>query len=456
MKLATPRWRKPFVLIGLLLLAGLIAPAALAAPSAATASITPSAAPAEAGATQDFTFSLTPTSGQISSFNLTAPSGWSIEALVSPPAGVTRPSTAQIQGRNLSISSSSPLSLSFRAQAACSPVTAIWSVVAKTGPNFNGSSFSVNQPTTTLSGFCSAAFVTGRGPADAAFNGGTKSENVTSVPYTPTGAAMQVQVFDAASPPQPRAGIEITLSLQCAPPDSTCAPPASGASLTGPVTATTAGAAGIATFTGSTASPIAIDKVGLRYRLNPTGPDIDSTASAEFGIYEEGEKCGIPPCSVHGTSQDNKIDATVDADSPSQDSSLSVLVSPLGLDCAPSIPPNSGYEYTPLSAQVVAWKYTGTGTQTISVLVDKTLVHQQTDRGNDLDFCFLVEGNVSGTTTPKSFVDKFGKTRTETDGPGLLPVCTPTITQDCIVSETAVQGGDRLVTVTVNDGRGKI
>lgn len=455
MKLSISRWRTPFVLTGLLLLAGLMAPTALAAPSTATASVTPSPAPALAGATQNYTFSLAPTSGKIGSFNLTTPAGWSIAPLASPPEGITRPTATQIQGRQLNILASSPLSLTFTAQAPCSPANGTWAVAAKSSGGFTGSSFSVNQPTTTLSSesSCTAAFDNGRGPADAAFNGGTKSENITSVPYAPSGAAMRVLVNDAAG--QPRGDISITLRLLCAPPDSVCAPTAGGASLTGPVTATS-GAAGIATFTGSTGNPIAIDEVGLRYRLNPTGSGIASTASGEFGIYEEGEECANP-CSVHGKSADNKIDATVTANTPS--GTLSVLVSDVGLDCTDAVP--SDYEYAPLSAQVVAWKYTGGGSQTISVLVDKTLVHTQTDRGNDLDFCFLVEGVDPVNGGPKQFVDKFGVTHTATTDaddapdPGLLPVCTRTITQNCILTETAVQRGDRLVTVTVEDGRGK-
>ena len=451
MKLLTPRWRTPLTFLGVLLLIGVLAPAVSAAPGAAAATVTPGTVPA--GTTGSYTFTLTPTSGQISSFNLTAPSGWTIAPLVSPPAGVTRPSATQIQGRSLSISSSSPFSLSFTAQAACSPASATWSVAAKSGPNFNGSSSSVNQPMTTLAGSCTAEFVTGRGPADAAFNGGTRSENITSVPYTPSGAAMQVLVKDAAG--QRRAGIAITLALLCTPPDSVCTG-SNGATLSGPTTATSTiddpdtpdNEAGTATFTGSP-NPITIDEVGLRYRLDPTGSGIASTPSAEFGIYEEGENCGST-CVVRGGR--GGIDATVTANTPS--GTMGVLVSPLGLNCATSIPP--GYEYEPLSSQVVAWKYTGTGSQTISVLVDKAVVHSQTDRGNDLDFCFLVEGNIPNTTTPKSFVDKFGVTRTEADGPGLLPKCTSTIVEDCILSEKAVQGGNRLVTVTVNDGRGKI
>jgi len=437
-------------LFAALLVAALAVPTALAAQKTATATLTPS--PVPAGTTSSYSFTLAPDSGSIGSFNLTAASGWSIEPLVAPPAGVTRPSAALIQGRGVSIGASSPLTVTFTAQAPCSTTNPAWGLIAKSGSNFTGSSFTVNALSTPLSGTCTAAFVAGRGPADAAFNGGTKSENITSVPYTPTGAPMQVLVKDAGGTARPN--ISITLSLRCTPTDSVCTPAANGASLTGPVTAASDGN-GIATFTGSASTPISIDRVGLRYRLEPTGSGVTGTSSGEFGIYEEGEVCGTS-CSVHGNSGDNRIDATVTVDTPSGADLLSVLVTDLGLDCAASIPTGSGYVYTPLSAQVVAWKYTGTSSQTIVVLVDKTLVHQQTDRGNDLDFCFLVEGTIPGTTTPKSFVDKFGVTRTEASGPGLLPTCTPTIVRNCIVSETAAQGGDRLVTVTVEDGRGKI
>jgi hypothetical protein len=397
-KLGTPRWRTPFVLTGLLLLAGLIAPAALAAPSTATATIAASSPPAEAGATESYTFSLAPSNGQISSFNLTAPSGWSIDPLLSPPAGVTRPSATQIQGRGLSITASSPFSLSFRAQAACSPANATWSVVAKTGASFNGSSFSVTQPTTTLSGSCTAAFVPERGPAGAAFNNpnATKSENITSDAYSPNGAPMQVLVKDDGS-----------------------------------------------------SDPITIDEVGIGYQLDPTGSGVTSTLSSPFGIWEEGEDCGAT-CEVHGRSDDRNIDATVTADTPSSSSDLSVLVTELALNCGPSIPP--GYDYTALSADVIAWRYTGDGSQTITVRVGRDLL--LLDRGSaHIDVCYLAEPHPI-TGEPKTFTDKFGAG--PTSGPGLLPNCDSTVVQNCILSQTAGPRGSRIVTFTVEDGRGKI
>lgn len=449
MKLPTHRWRTPFVLTALLLLAGLMAPAALAAPSTATASITPSSPPAEAGATESYTFSLAPSNGQIGSFNLTTPSGWSIAPLVSPPAGVTRPSATQIEGRGLSISASSPLSLSFTAQAPCAASSTTWSLVAKSGPNFNGSSFAIDPASTLstpLSGTCAAAFVAERGPADAAFNGNPKSENITSVAFTPTGAAIQALVTDATG--AARGGISITLTLQCTAP-VVCG--GSGATLSGPVTATSNGS-GVATFTGTAANPISINRLGLGYGLTPTGEGVTGTRSGPFGIYEEGEQCSTSDCVVRGNSSDRRLRATISANPTS--GVLSVLISgALSLDCSPSVP--AGYSYTPVSGEIIAWLYTGTGSQTIVVELSKQLVQDVLDRGSaHLDVCYLVEGIDPVTGGPKSFVDKFGVTHTTT--PGLLPDCGPGITTNCIVSQTGTTNGGRVVTFTVEDGRGKI
>jgi hypothetical protein len=460
-KFAPRRWRSPLVLTGLLLLAGLSAPTAWAAPGQAIGKVIASDNPPElAGVTKSYTFELRPTSGQISSFNLTAAGGWVITKFLqpAPPSGVSLfppTSSTQIRGRGVTITSSSPLFVTFEAQAPCATTNPDWDLVARSGPNFNGSTFAIDTTQSVLStpitDKCTATFVAGRGPADAAFNGGNKSQNITSDPYDPAGNAMQVIVNDATG--RPRAGILITLALMCTPPDSVCKPAEGGASLVPAIVGATSDVNGIATF-----GSVAIDEVGIGYQLNPTGNGVTSTPSSAFGIYEEGKTCDSPPCSVNARSDDGDIAATVTADAPSGSPTLSALVSPLDVDCedpeTTSIP--ADYEYQALSAEVVAWKYTGTGTQTISVLVDKSLVHSQTDRGNDIDVCFLVEGLIPGTNKAKSFVDKFGRTRTEASGPGLLPLCSPTITHDCIVSETAVSGGDRLITFTVDDGRGKI
>jgi hypothetical protein len=133
----------------------------------------------------------------------------------------------------------------------------------------------------------------------------------------------------------------------------------------------------------------------------------------------------------------------------SQDGTLSVLVSGVAadlIDCSGTVP--AGYTYKPVSTEVTAWQFTGTdATQTIMVLVDKSLIKAITNRGSShIDFCYLVE--VPG----KTFIDKFGVT---TAGPGLLPDCDSTITNNCIVSEVGVNGGDRLITVTVDDGKGR-
>jgi hypothetical protein len=430
-----------------------LAPTALAAPPTATASVTPSVAPVPAGSTNGYTFSLAPSNGTIGSFNLTAPEGWSIASpLTSAPAGVTLVSGTQIQGRGLNVGSSSPLVVSFTAQAPCGASSTMWGLVAKSGSNFNGSSFGVDPASslsTPLSGTCAAAFLAGRGPADAAFNGNPKSENITSVPFTPAGAAMQVVVTDATG--AARGGISITLTLQCTPP-VICG--GGGASLSGPVTATS-NASGEATFTGSAANPISVNRMGFGFHLTPTGTGVTGTQSGPFGIFEEGEQCGPgsgSDCTVHGNSADRRLRANISANTPS--GTLSVLVSgALSLDCGPSIP--AGYDYAEVSGDIIAWVYTGTGSQTIVVHLDKQLIREVLDRGSaHLDFCYLVEGIDPGTGLAKSFVDKFGVTHTDT--PGLLPDCGSGVTTNCIVSQTGISGGGREVVVKVEDGRGKI
>lgn len=431
--------------IAAVLLVALAASSALAATKSAVGSVTPSSAPVPAGTTKSYTFSLTPTNGSIGSFNLDSASGWRIVSLDAAPGGVTLASATQIRGRNLSIGSASPLSVTFTAQAPCGTLDPLWGLTAKSGGNFTGSSFAVDPASslsTPLDGACHSAFVGGRGPADAALNGHPRSENITSVAYTPSGAAMQVKVTDAEGTARSNVSIQLTL---CTTP-VVCSPTSAGAALLGPLTSVSGGD-GVATFTGTPANPISIDTIGLNYRLQGTGSGVTPTPSDPFGIYEEGEQCG-PACSVHGKSGDNAVEATVSADTPS--GSLSVLVSDLGLDCGPAIP--AGYQYEPLSSSVIAWKYTGSGSQTIVVRIDKSLL-VILDRGSaHIDFCYLVEGIDPDTGQPKTFTDKFGVV---TSGPALLPDCSPTITENCIVSETAAQGGDRLVTVTVEDGRGK-
>jgi hypothetical protein len=432
-KLLTPRWRTPLIFLGVLLLIGVLAPAVSAAPGAATATVTPGTVPA--GTTGSYTFTLTPTSGQISSFNLTAPSGWTIAPLVSPPAGVTRPSASQIQGRSLSISSSSPFSLSFTAQAACSPASAAWSVAAKSGPNFNGSSFSVNQPTTTLTGSCTAEFVTGRQPADAEFGANINgpSQNITSVPYTANGAPIQATVRDATGAPRP--GTAVTLAFATNP---------TGATLTGSISAVSNGS-GLATFDGTcaTCSPITIDEIGQGYKLKAAASGVVGTPQPDaFGIYQEGKACTTDPCVVHGHNGNNSITTTVSAGAGGD---LGTFVSSdVNVACT---------GYTPLTGDAIVWKYTGGGSQTIVIDLSKSVIRQIVDRGSDhLNFCFDSEG--------KPFTDKFGVDHWGTSGNntnGLLADCNTRIDPDnCIVSETGLSGGGRRLTVIVADGRGKI
>jgi hypothetical protein len=412
----------------------LFASSALAAPGTVVGTISPSSVPA--GATTGLSFSLQPSSGQVGSFNLTAPTGWSITSLTLQ-AGVTLVGNT-IQGRNISASSSSPFTVGFSVQAPCAASSTAWTLVARSGGGFTGNSFAVDPSSvlsTPLSGTCVAAFVAD--PTDAAFNGGSKSENITSLPYTPSGGTggsslLKVLVSDAGG--TPRAGISITLQLS---PNPT--------SLTGPITVTS-DANGSATF-GTLAAPVSVGELGLGYVMTPTGSGVTGTTSGEFGIYREGKPCSTgQSCVVHDTISDPKVGATVTS---SDTGTLGVLVQPLGVDCAATVP--AGYKYLPLpTASVIAWKFTGTGAQIITASIAKSLAKQVLDRGSShLDVCFQAD------PLKPDFTDKFGNV-VSAGLPGLLSDCSSAITQNCIISETASGGGGRLITFTVEDGKGRI
>jgi hypothetical protein len=277
---------------------------------------------------------------------------------------------------------------------------------------------------------CTAVFVTGRGPADAALNGNPKSENITSEPYSPNSTLpIQVQVRDAAG--APRDGVSITLQLS----------PSQGV-LTGAITATS-DANGVATFDG-TSNAISVSNVGLGYTMKPAGSNVNGTPSGPFDIFMEGEICS-GQCSVRDNISDPKVGATV-ASPPGQ---LGVLVQPLDVDCASTIP--AGYKYLPLpTTSVIAWKFDGTGAQIITADIAKSLAKQVLDRGSShLDVCFQAD------PFKPAFTDKFGNV-VLAGLPGLLSDCNSVITQNCIISETASGGGGRLITFTVEDGKGRI
>jgi hypothetical protein len=268
---------------------------------------------------------------------------------------------------------------------------------------------------------CTATFVDGRGPADAALNGNPKSENITSEPYSPNSTLpIQVQVRDAAG--APRDGVSITLQLS----------PSQGV-LTGAITATS-DANGVATFDG-TANSITIGNTALGYTMTPAGQNVIGTASLPFGIFTEGEVCSdsTGQCIVQDDISDARIDATVTA---SNTGTLGVLVRAASIDC----------EGTELSSKEIAWKFTGNNAQVVTADLAKSLIKQVVDRGAPIPVCFQVDPG------KPAFIDASGATVTT----GLLATCDSIIVKNCIISETASAGGGRLIKFTVEDGTGRI
>jgi hypothetical protein len=417
----------------------LLGPTALAADDAAVGTLTPSSV--GAGTTGSYTFVLSATgSATVGSFSLSAPSGWTISSVDSwdqegASVALAPDSDTEIQGTGVDVSSGSSLTVTFTATAPCGTTDPTdWTLSANSGPDFDGDPVTTDETSslgTPLNGTCTAEFTEGRGPTDSAFVSGSPV-NISSVAYTPGADAIQVLVSDAAE--QPRSDIAISLNLSTNPTSATLSAPANVVS----------DGDGFAEF-----SPVKINKTGLKYKITPQGGTdvlgVVGTESGAFDVYQEQTNCS-GSCSAHGNS--TTIHSTVTANS--QTGSLAVLVSGVVADvinCAPTVP--TGYNYKPVSSEVTSWQFTGAGTQIVTVVVDKSLVKKVfPNRGSaHIDFCYQPDG-------AKTFVDKFGVTRTSA-GPGLLSDCTKKITHNCILSETAIGAGDRIIKVTVDDGKGR-
>jgi len=395
-----------------------------------------------AGTTTTYTFDLSATSGTVGSFTLDAPSGWTIKSVDSSSqtegVSVTKESDTQIKGTGLLVNSGNSEEVKFTAIAPCGTSNPTdWTLTANSGTNFDGNAADVDPNSslsTALTGNCTAMFNENRGPTDSAFLGGTTPQNISSVKYTPGGPAIQVIVQDAST--APRSGIAISLTLSTNP---------TSATLTAPTDVVSDGD-GFATFS---SSPVTVSKTGLKYKITPVGgtgvQGVVGTASGFFDVYQEQANCN-GACAAHANSA--MIHSTVTANSST--GGIAALVSGVSgdvINCASTVP--VGYNYKPVSAEVTSWQFTGTGAQILSVQVDKSLIKAVfPNRGSaHIDFCYQPDGT-------KTFVDKFGVTK-DASHPGLLSDCTKKIKINCIISETAIGVGDRIIKVTVEDGKGR-
>jgi hypothetical protein len=139
---------------------------------------------------------------------------------------------------------------------------------------------------------------------------------------------------------------------------------------------------------------------------------------------------------VHDDISDPKLRASVTS---SVTGDLGVLVLPYTIDCA---------GYAELSTSEIAWKFTGSGAQIVTANISKAVSKQVVDRGSShIDVCFQTDPGKD------PFIPKGGGAAVNL---GLLADCNSTISTNCILSETAAPGGGRLVTFTVEDGKGRI
>jgi hypothetical protein len=294
-KLATPRWRMPLILTGLLVLAGLIAPTAVAAPSGKSfrADFDSAPDPIPAGSTKPITTTISndSTTQQIGSSDITVPSGHTlpVQSITIPqsPGTATRASATVIQVRNLSLQPGASVTFSFLVKTPCQPGDYTWTLDGKQANNHSGNpgnnfllDLSRSDVTTTVGERCRVAF--NRPPADA-----EKSPTViTSVPREPLEDPVQVEIRSAETPGEnvPLAGVRVQLAV--------ANDPCSKTPLTLAGAIATTDAEGFAEF-----PDLSLNQSCVGYTLRASGSHavvpsgFTSGVSAPFSVYDDIGKC---------------------------------------------------------------------------------------------------------------------------------------------------------------------
>jgi hypothetical protein len=174
-------------------------------------------------------------------------------------------------------------------------------------------------------------------PADA-----QKGTTITSVAGNTNGAPVQVLVTNGL-PPGPQSGVTVTLT------------PNPGATISGNVAVTDAN--GIATF-----ASLKIADEG-RFTLTASAPASNPTTSSPFTTYDDGTFC---PANTTCTASASDGTTTTSVSVPPQSGPGAVFVS-MGLDSVSCGGPANGVATTDST-------YTGSGTKTATVRIDKSAV----------------------------------------------------------------------------------
>lgn len=324
------------------------------------------------------------TQQSLGSINITPPSGFTIESVVSPTAGWAVVSNV-LQGRNLGLTATSTSTASVTVTflvavpSACGSFD--WKTQAKqandfSGPPGNGFNLSTDpsqasQLSTKVTGGCRLAFTVQPKSAE-------HDQTITGAAYNPAGASVMVQVQNASGS---AVALVADVDLALVAPSGAPTAPGNNAVLDGTTSGTT-------NASGSLSFPsISVSALGS-YRLHATSPSLQPGTSSAFTIVEN-----VTPCST-GCSADETNTETgqqFSVSSAGQNGAfLATSVDLLQIDC--SDPLYGGYAQPDGPAgttSTIAFDYTGGNTKTLTIAIPKAVVNQIPDNGaSHFQVCF--------------------------------------------------------------------
>jgi hypothetical protein len=339
---------------------------AVASPSQRfAADVEPACAPADASVTFTATLRNESTDRSIGSANITAPAGFTITSIVTPPpVGTATFDATGVRLRNLRVVVGGSVSVAFRATTPGAGVYS-WHDPAKLGAGRIQA-----KPTRDFSGTEQFRFDLGASHVDL-FVGtcalnlhfsvppamAEMGANVTGDPLNPSGIAVAVEVLDSPG------GARVTtstdpVSLVLVPPSGTV-----GAALT-PATPTVEAVDGLAVFDEAEGDGFSISPSGIGYRITATSsPGIAPVTSDVFDVVDGGIVCTGAGCSTSAGSGD--VDVTVTAPDAQLGDTITILFNVEELDCP---------GYTPLAGTpVVTFVVTGNSVRIVRIRVPAAL-----------------------------------------------------------------------------------
>jgi hypothetical protein len=390
-----------------------------------TAAITPQCA--GAGQLTDLRLTLVnKAKQQLGSVNLTPPPGFSLDAslpnpVVSPTGTATvNNSTNVLEIRNLSLLANATATIDFRATPAAGTEAGAyaWTAQGKQSNDFNGSPGNDFVPVTDIVTYVNCRLAVVRQPADA-----EKNANITSVRFSPTGPAVQVEVLQPTANAVVSTSTDpITLALDPSAHPTAALSPASPGN-------TVSAVAGVATFFAS-GPDLTIDTSGT-YTLSATNPRMVTTQTSLFTIYDDVADCRRNQACPEVSASDSGTTVNVHANAASTPGfAFAAMDAEASFDCG---------SYIPVSGTATFGASTDRS-KTVILTVNKALAPSRAV--SQYQFCYSSDFDPDGDGVV--FYDRSGSP-VAPGAAGLLPDCSKNVPTPCLDS---VQGGSTTVTLT--------